>query len=271
MRFGWNPFRKKCKLRIKPSEYYDNDLTRFLEKGDVLLYRGQFKNFLSALIMEFTNSPYAHADIYVGDGWSISAESYGITLNDHCNSEFIDVMRLKGGLSRENRGIILEKAYQSLAKPYEYFGLLVFPFGTEKAAAERSANAAYFCSELVAWCYSEAKIDLIEGKPEAIEAPADLAHSDKLEWLGSWRNGQPFDEAKMHEFHKFQLNKKGGFAKWLINKIVDKISGRDEYYDKLRDGHFAGTREKHYKKMNKAYAESRDHSIKALLDSADSP
>ena len=158
---SWNPFKRKCKLRVERNEYHNNKLTAFLQKGDIILYRGEYKSFTSALIMEFTCSPYSHAEIYVGDGWSVSAERYGISLEDHCNTEFIDIMRLGGGLSREQRGIVLEKAYQSLAKPYAYLGLLGFPFGSEKAAARRSANEAYICSEVTAWCYKEAGIDLI--------------------------------------------------------------------------------------------------------------
>jgi hypothetical protein len=254
MKFGWNPFKKRCKLRVEHTEYYDNALTRFLQKGDILLYRGEFRQFLAALIMEFTRSPYSHADIYVGDGWSISAEAYGLTLHDHCNTDFIDILRIKGGLPRQKRAIILEKAYQSLTKPYEYLGFLGFPFGSEKAAARRSANKAYICSENVAWCYKEAGIDLIEGMPESAEAPADLAHCDKLEWLGSWKGGIPVGDAGIHQFHPDQLNKTGGFAEWLVKNVADPLSERDE----------------HYRRIEAAYQRSLKESQKVFLEAAES-
>lgn len=263
--FGWNPFRKKCKLRIYPHERYVNDLTAFLQKGDVLLYRGEYKNFTSALIMEFTRSPYSHVETYVGDGWAVSAEAYGVTFQDHCNYLFIDIMRVKGGLSREQRGIVLEKAYQSLAKPYEYLGLVGFPFGSENAAARRSANKAYICSEVVAWCYKEAGIDLVEGQPEAIESPADLSHSAQLEWLGAWRDGSISDEAQIHEFHSSQLNKKAGFAKWLVKNVADMLSERDEIYEKLRDDHFAKKKDEHYRKIENLYRSSLKKSQELLI------
>ena len=243
MTFGWNPFRKRCKLRIEPEEYYCSPLTRFLKKGDIILYRGDLRRFLAALIMEFTRSPYAHADIYIGEGWSISAEAYGLTLHDHCNTGFIDIMRLKGGLAGEARDIVLGKAYQSLTKPYEYLGFLGFPFGSQKAAAKRSANEAYICSENVAWCYKKAGIDLIEGKPESIEAPADLAHSDKLEWLGCWRMGNPVKDAAIHRFHSDQLNSKGRFAKWLVKNVADPLSQRDEHYRRIEREYTSTLRE----------------------------
>lgn len=263
---AWNPFRRKCKLRVEAHEYHNNELTAFLEKGDIILYRGEYKSFTSALIMEFTRSPYSHAEIYVGDGWSISAEAYGLSLEDHCNTGFIDIMRLEGGLSREQRGIVLEKAYQSLAKPYEYLGLIGFPFGSEKAAARRSANQAYICSEVTAWCYKEAGIDLIKNRPEAIEAPADLAKSTKLQWLGAWRGAKPFPAAEHNKFHPTQLNKKAGFAKWLVKNVADLLSERDEYYERLRDEHDQKNRAKRYKEVEAVYITSRKESQSILME-----
>lgn len=54
MMVAWNPFKRKCKLRVKAREYHDNELTAFIEKGDIIIYRGGYKSFTSALIMEFT-------------------------------------------------------------------------------------------------------------------------------------------------------------------------------------------------------------------------
>ena len=265
--FGWNPFRKRCKLRIEPNEYHNNELTAFLEKGDVLLYRGEYASFTSALIMEFTRSPYSHVEVYMGDGWTVSAEAYGLTFQDHCNNAFIDIMRLKSGLTRQQRGIVMESAYRSLAKPYEYLGLIGFPFGGEKAAVRRSSNEAYICSEVVAWCYKEAGIDLVEDRPEAIEAPADIAHSDLLGWLGSWRKGRPFPESEIHKFHSSQLNKKAGFARWLVENVADLLSERDETYEKLRDGHFQEGRDSRYRNTQSIFFESL-HESQELLKSA---
>jgi cell wall-associated NlpC family hydrolase len=267
---GWNPFRRKCKLRVEAHEYHENDLTAFLEKGDIILYRGQYSSFTSALIMEFTRSPYSHVEIYIGDGWSISAEAYGISLEDHCNTGFIDIMRSKEVLSREKLGNILQRAYESLSKPYEYLGLIGFPFGSEKAAARRSANEAYICSEVTAWCYQKAGIDLIENKPEAIEAPADLANSPKLQWLGAWKAAKPFPAAVNNKIHPSQLDKKAGFAKWLVKNVADLLSERDDYYERLRDEHEQKNREKHYKQVEAAFIISQKESQESLLKVATS-
>jgi hypothetical protein len=263
---GWNPFRWRCKLRIEPREYHKNDLTAFLQKGDVILYRGEYRNFISALIMEFTRSPYSHAEIYVGDGWSVSAERYGLSLENHCNVEFIDIMRKTGGLSKEQQDVIAGKAYRSLAKPYEYLGLFGFPFGSLKAAARRSANQAYICSEIVAWCYKQAGIALVGDRPESIAAPEDLARAGDLQWLGAWRGSAPFPSARHRTFHPLQLNKRAGFAKWIVKHIADALSERDEDYKKLLLEHARGARESKYAAAENWYLDAVKEAQTALLE-----
>lgn len=227
----FNPFKKKCVLRI--THKYDTVQTKTMQKGDIVLCRAFGKKILPTLISEFTRSPYSHVEIYVGDGWSVSAEAVGVTLADHLNHEFVDVMRLRGGLTREQRAIVMEKAYQSLAQPYEYLLLFGFPFWGRKAAARRAANEGYICSENTAWCYKEAGIDLVPGKVESIEAPADISHSDKLEWLGAWYKGEPAADAHHNDRHQLQ-GKPSCLARLMIRTIADPNSMRDEYYEALR-------------------------------------
>ncbi len=203
---------------IKPiKERYKNDLTRNFLKGDIILHRASSK-FIGSLISDLTNSPYSHAEIYIGDGWCVSAEAKGITFSDNLNKSFVDVMRLKEGLTREERGIVLEKAYQSLAKPYDYLLLVGFPFIGPKSAARRAGDVAYICSELTAWCYKEAGIDLIPGLPEDIEAPANIANSDKLDWIGSWNKSHKKEDAKLNIRHPIQ-----GKHHWLARIIIKLI------------------------------------------------
>lgn len=217
---------------IKPiKERYSNDLTTNLLKGDIILHRASRK-FISSLISDLTNSPYSHAEIYIGDGWCVSAEAKGITFSDNLNKKFVDVMRLKEGLTRDKRGIILEKAYQSLAKPYDYLLLVGFPFIGPKSAARRAGDVAYICSELTAWCYKEAEIDLIPGLPEDIEAPADIAKSDKLDWIGAWNKSLKKEDAKLNVRHPIQ-GKHHWLAK-LIIKIIKPLTLRTEYEKSIR-------------------------------------
>ena len=220
----FNILKRGC---IKPiTKKYTTALTAVLEKGDIILHRSG-SSFIGSLISVFTDSPYSHAEIYIGDGWCVSAEAKGITFSDSLNKGFIDIMRLKEGLTRHQRGIVLEKAYQSLAKPYDYLLLVGFPFIGPKSAAERAGHVAYICSELTAWCYKEAGIDLIPGLPVEIDAPADIAKSDKLDFKGSWRKGEPQKDAKLNVRHKLQ-----GKNHWLARilfKLVEPLTLKVEY------------------------------------------
>jgi uncharacterized protein YycO len=216
---------------IKPiKKRYKNDLTKNLLKGDIILHRASSK-FIGSLISDFTKSPYSHAEIYIGDGWCVSAEAKGITFSDNLNKTFVDVMRLKGNLTREQRGIVLEKAYQSLAKPYDYLFIVGFPFIGPKSAARRAGDVAYICSELTAWCYKEAGIDLIPGLPEDIEAPADIANSDKLDWIGAWNKSYKKEDAELNVRHTIQ-GKHHWLAKIII-KLIKPFTLQAEY-DKAR-------------------------------------
>ena len=212
---------------IKPiTKRYDSALTDVLEKGDIILHRSG-SSFIGSLISVFTDSPYSHAEIYIGDGWCVSAEAKGISFSDSLNKGFIDIMRLKEGLTRHQRGIVLEKAYQSLAKPYDYLLLVGFPFIGPKSAAQRAGKVAYICSELTAWCYKEAGIDLIPGLPEEIESPADIGKSDKLEFKGSWKKSEPQPDAKLNVRHELQ-----GKNHWLARilfKLVKPLTLQTEY------------------------------------------
>ena len=73
-----NPFRRRCVLRIK--KVYDTEQTRAMQKGDVVLARAQAKKLLPHMISEFTRSPYSHVEIYIGDGWVVSAEGVGLVV-----------------------------------------------------------------------------------------------------------------------------------------------------------------------------------------------
>jgi hypothetical protein len=128
---------------------------------------------------------------------------------------------------------VIEKAFQSLAKPYDYFLLFAFPFFTDKMATGRATNGAFICSENVAWCYHEAGIDLTgKGTPTAMEAPADIAASKKLNWLGFYDHTNKVSDGVRNEWHKLQ-GKPNWFSRLLIWLIADPLSSRDEYYAQL--------------------------------------
>jgi hypothetical protein len=231
MQNGWNPFRKKCITRMPYK--ITSKLTEVLQKGDIMLYRAKGSQVLGSLIAEFTRSPYSHADIYVGDGWSIGALGQGMSLDNHFHTDFVDILRCPT-MTETQRDVIVGKAFQQLAKPYEYLLLFSFPFLTKKAAAKRAANQAFMCSEVTAWCYKQAGIDLLSKTLESTEAPADIGMAKKLEFVTSFYKGEPCPDAKRNVRHAYS-KKSNWFSRLLIKWIADPNSTRDEYYQQLHD------------------------------------
>ena len=220
---------------MQPQRKYDSELVQSLLEGDILLYRSLNEELVGSAISEFTRSPYSHAEIYVGDGWSVSASSIGLKFVDTLNTGFIDVLRVPGGLTAEQKAVILERCRDTLGYPYEYLLLVGFPFWGSRAAAARAENQSYICSEHVAWAYQEAGIELVTGRARSMIAPADLAHATNLLWLGSWRNGTRVADAVPNVRHRLQ-GPPNWLAKLAIRALADPFSLKDEYYTALQLG-----------------------------------
>jgi len=224
---------------------YETDYMKTLQEGDIILYRfGGPKDFMGGVISHHTSSPYCHAEIHIKDGYDISAGSHGVSFVDGYAYNIygrrpvvgikklypkMDILRLKGGLSREQRLTIQAKAYQSLLLPYDYASLFFFPFAGPKAIARMAGNNAYMCSEITAWCYENAGIDLIKASASSIEAPADIGRSDLLEYVGTFWRGQKLVGEHQNEF----IDEDYGLFQKLVAKLLGLFSKRDEYYEGL--------------------------------------
>lgn len=224
---------------IPPKRNYDYDLdhpfVKDLEDGDIILYRfGGKKDFSGGVISSITSSPYSHVEVHVFDAYDISASTCGVTFTDLykqaiMKEKSIDILRLKGGLSREERLIIFSKLSQAILKPYDYANLVGFPFLKGKAALRRAGNDAYMCSELTAWAYKNAGIDLIKDSPESVEAPADIARSNLLEYVGTYIKGEKIDGNHRNEFAGEEYSDMSKFT----SKFIGLLSNKDEYYKGL--------------------------------------
>ena len=211
------------------------DLKRDLLPGDIVLYRfGGKKDFAGGIISHMTSSPYSHCEVHIENGHDISAGSAGVGFEDlfalnikNKKTYTVDVLRLKDGLSRERRITILEKCFKTLLLPYDYANLAGFHFFSKKAAIKRSGNEAYICSEHVAWSYKNAGVDLIADRPEAIEAPADIGHSDVLDYIGTYRKGTRIDKDLRNEF----IDEEQGVLSKLVAKFMNLFSMKDEFYE----------------------------------------
>jgi hypothetical protein len=205
-----------------------------LEPADIVLHRAG-GDFLGGLISAFTSSPYSHAELYAGDGWSISAEAKGISYVtcDRGGAAFLDVVRLRGGLSDAQRLAILASATATLRFPYEYALLFGFPFLSRRAVLRRARNDAFICAEHVAWCYRQAGIVLVPGRPESIITAADLA-ADTVEHVASWAQHRRVEDAVLNRHHPLQP-RRSRLAEAVIARVANPHSSRDDEYRQLAD------------------------------------
>lgn len=235
--------------RVPPKRNFEvdenSDFYKNLLPGDILLYRfGGKKDFTGGIICEMTSSPYSHSEVHIKDGYNISAGPQGITFVDgykhnvigkkavvgkHVYRANIDIFRLKGGLSREQRLIIQAKLMQALLLPYDYINLAGFPFLRGKSAVKRAGNDAYICSESVAWSYKNAGIDIIKDKPESIEAPCDIGRSDILEYIGTFVAGKKIEGDHRNEF----LQEEYSVLSKMVSNFLGLFSKKDEFYEGL--------------------------------------
>jgi len=226
------PTADKFTNKFKPrSQEPDNDLSAILQDGDIILDRlGNKTKITAKIITFFTQSPYNHTEVHLKDGYMISASEYGVTYADVYERKLLDVFRLKGGLTREQRLVIFAKAAQSVLKPYDYAHLVLFPFMNKKLATKKAGNDAYICSELVAWLYQQINVNLMtDGRLTSMAAPADIGNATPIEYIGTFNKGWEVI-AKPNEFSKFDNQDEAG--KGLTN-FLKLLSTNDEFYEGL--------------------------------------
>jgi uncharacterized protein YycO len=165
------------------SSYAAEARSQFRE-GDVLCFRG--RGFVSWCIRMLTRSDYSHAGmvfLYEGRVYCLEAVGDGVRLM--LMSQLM--RRYEGGIDyfevdagAPARKHALSFGFRQLGKLYDTAGIVRFLW----MLITRSADAArrdehWFCSELVAAAYREAKEPLVE-MPESYTSPSDLAQSQRL-------------------------------------------------------------------------------------------
>lgn len=212
---------------------YNNEITEVMKKCDVVVIRelNPFFMILAAFIMNFTKTPYAHAEMYMGDGWNISSDGAGVNFNDWINKKgrAFDVFRMED-LTSDQIKIIEGGAYKQIGKPFDYTGMLTLPWAN--FMVKKAAKKIYFCSELVSFLYKQAGIDLLEGIDEAIQAPGILVKSPKLKYVATFKDGKMVHDTRPFEMAIWQ-RKPGKISKFIIEKIIDPSSSIDEVYEKI--------------------------------------
>ena len=218
--------------RLRGHPPYRSPLADRFQPADIVLHRAG-GDVLVGLIASFTSSPYSHAELYAGDGWSISAEARSISYVtcDRGGDAFVDVVRAAGGLTPAQQEAILQRARATLDFPCEITLLFGFPFLSHRAALRRARNDAFICAEHVAWCYRHAGIVLVPGRPESIITSADLA-GDAVSYVGSWWRGRPVDDAHLNRRHAAQPPL-SALAERLVATVANPRSTRDDHYRQL--------------------------------------
>ena len=221
---------------------FANEASSFLQKGDVLLYRGAKGDLLAAGICLFTDSPYSHAEIYVGGGWSIGALEDGVSYDyavgvgkavGSPDPAWIDVFRYKGGLSPAQQKALISDDRDQLGKPYGVLpGIIEFPFPPAWEFVPRASYRAFGCSMLVSFCYEKIGLPLAT-TAAPLQSPADLGHSPQLQYVCSVYGGTlRLDKAQYvnKEDPEVQAGKWNWLARFIIARIVDPLSSRTEFY-----------------------------------------
>lgn len=232
LKIGWNPFRKKAVTTI--NKIYDTELTKLLKPGDIVLFRADMGNLLSALICKYTYSCYSHVELYIGDGWCVGASLYGVKYDSRLgrNKGFVDIFRTRKPLTKLEKRVLIGKAHQSVGRPYDFSLLLAFPWITNRSLVRRSADLSFVCSELAAWCFDEANRPLFE-KPTAAVAPVCYAANPEIERVYSVYNGKLRYDTEINVIDPAQ-GTRNPIVKYLIKYILKPTSKRHTYFrDKL--------------------------------------
>ncbi|PKM41756.1 MAG: hypothetical protein CVV03_11600, partial [Firmicutes bacterium HGW-Firmicutes-8] len=169
--------------------------------GDVILTNGGFY-VLDPMIRKATNSKYSHAAIYVGGGEIAHMQAGGwvkVSVYDFFKQyNDIDIFRMKELPNFKTRQLIVDwataKPQQSLGFDYSNLVLESNPAGKAAICSEfvwRAYNSEAVKIEIAKHTqYTKVIVDEYQQDKEVIVervSPQDLANSDKLKKIGSWK------------------------------------------------------------------------------------
>lgn len=151
---------------------------------DILVFKGYWFNPVTHIIFTRTSSFYTHCAIYIGDGVLIEAVASGVkeTALAHYHSRSYKVMRYRHEIHPDHVQEALTWLYDQveMAMGYDFLALLGFLTGWYGFSEENK----FFCSELVAYCFQAAKIDLWNEIPVFMYPCEFIRHHDFAEVKG---------------------------------------------------------------------------------------
>jgi len=145
---------------------------------DVLIYKGLWYNPITGIIYVRTSTTYTHCAIATGGGRMIEAVAKGVVetpLDAHGTRPYI-VLRYKHETHPDHVQAAKDWLYDQVenAVGYDYLALLGFLTGYKGFEEEDK----FFCSELVAYAFQAAKVDLFNEIPTFIYPSAFIQHCD---------------------------------------------------------------------------------------------
>ncbi len=154
-----------------------------LEVGDVILYKGG-EGILSRAVQFFTKSKYSHVAMMISDTLLIEANWYkkSNTITFQYDKGKMEIYRVNGGLSVEQKLTLLEHCYGFLNKKYDYpqiLGYILRFFNKNKINTFNSSNKL-ICSELIDRAYLKVGVDLSNEHYVGDVTPEDIVKSEKL-------------------------------------------------------------------------------------------
>jgi len=232
-----NPFLPLCVS--DPVAEDSSDFTSSLQVGDILLFRAVGNHFVNSLISEFTRSPYIHVSLYLGGGIHASAVPVGVSYRRIPANAFIDVLRVRGGLSADQRNALRAASAQTRGRAYNFLALFGFPYLVPTSSRD---HRSFICSEHTSYVFRQAGIDIAPASadPGLPLAPADIAHAENLEWIGSWYRGSRVADTRLNIVHRLQ-GRQSSLARAVIRMVGNPFSRRDDHYDSLQQVALVGS------------------------------
>lgn len=140
-----------------------------------------FGNIVEKLLTSLTGQEYLHVELYLGEGWSITATPNGIKLQKYdidTIARYFDIFRPKIKIHKEK---LIDEVKKHHNKPYDFTSLFlniveeISEIFSIKFETPYSSEYQLICSELVATIYEDLGIVFRE-RPEVMQ-PQDLVNS----------------------------------------------------------------------------------------------
>lgn len=138
------------------------------------------KGLASKMIRDFTWSDYSHVDFVMPDGNLLGAHlSGGVAVREPNYEVFTAKLVGEIPLSPIKSDLVYRFAQGQIGKKYDLTAIINFGFHKRNWREDD----CWFCSELVAWCFEQARIPLLNPAVDVWRiTPRDISLSPVVNW-----------------------------------------------------------------------------------------